>query len=149
MATTSLMPLHVGKERDAKQAIRSIIGYVNNPDKTQNGELVTGYECAPQTFEGQFILARREYLQTTGRTPKKSDVIAYHLRQSLAPGEITPEEANRIGQELAEQFTHGHHAFIVATHTDKKHVHNHIIWNAITLDCDRKFRNFWGKFQKG
>lgn len=71
-------------------------------------------------------------------------MIAYHLRQSFVPGEITPEEANRLGQELARRFTKGNNAFIVCTHIDKAHIHNHIIWNSVNLDCDRKFRNFWG-----
>ncbi len=71
-------------------------------------------------------------------------MIAYHLRQSFAPGEITPEEANRLGQELARRFTKGQNAFIVATNTDKAHIHNHIIISAVNLDSDRKLRNFWG-----
>ena len=83
-------------------------------------------------------------MQRTGRRRGRDDVIAYHLRQSFLPGEITPEEANRLGQELARRFTKGQHAFIVATHTDKHHVHNHIIISAVNLDCERKFRNFWG-----
>ena len=58
--------------------------------------------------------------------------------------QITAEEANRLGVEMARRFTKGHHAFIVCTHIDKAHVHNHIIWSAVNLDCDRKFRNFWG-----
>ena len=70
-------------------------------------------------------------------------MIAYHVRQSFVPGEITPEEANRLGVEFARRFTKGKHAFVVCTHIDKAHVHNHIIWNSVTLDCDRKFRNFW------
>ena len=72
------------------------------------------------------------------------DVIAYHVRQSFLPGEITPEEANRLGVEFAKQFTKGNHAFVVCTHIDKSHIHNHIIWSSVNLDCDRKFRNFWG-----
>lgn len=71
-------------------------------------------------------------------------MIAYHVRQSFAPGEITPEEANRLGVEFAKRFTKGKHAFVVCTHIDKAHTHNHIIWSSVTLDCDRKFRNFWG-----
>ena len=71
-------------------------------------------------------------------------MIAYHLRQSFAPGEITPEEANRLGYELAVRFTKGDHAFIVATHTDRHHIHNHIIFSAVNLDYDRKFRDFQG-----
>ena len=69
-------------------------------------------------------------------------MIAYHLRQSFAPGEITPEEANRLGHELARRFTKANNAFIVATHTDKHHIHNHIIVSAVTLDRTRKFRDF-------
>ena len=71
-------------------------------------------------------------------------MIAYHLRQSFRPGEITKEEANRLGCELARRFTKGNHAFIVCTHIDKAHIHNHIIWNSTALDESRKFRNFWG-----
>lgn len=144
MATTNLMPLHVGKNRTANRAIREIIGYVENPDKTENGQYVTGFECDPRTAGAEFMLAKREYIELTGRVRGKDDVIAYHLRQSFVPGEITPEEANRIGQELARRFTHGGHAFIVATHTDQHHIHNHIIWNSVALNCSRKFRNFWG-----
>jgi len=144
MATTNLMPLHVGKGRTANRAVREIIGYVENPEKTENGQYVTGFECDPRTAGAEFMLAKREYIELTGRVRGKDDVIAYHLRQSFVPGEITPEEANRIGQELAGRFTHGGHAFIVATHTDKHHIHNHIIWNSVALDCNRKFRNFWG-----
>ena len=71
------------------------------------------------------------------------DVIAYQIRQSFKPGEITPEEANAIGYELAMKFTKGEYAFIVATHTDKAHIHNHIIFNSTNLACDRKFKNFF------
>ena len=72
------------------------------------------------------------------------DVIAYHVRQSFHPGEITPEEANRLGVEFAKRFTKGNHAFVVCTHIDKSHIHNHIIWSSVSLEYDRKFRNFWG-----
>lgn len=75
---------------------------------------------------------------------EKNEVIAYQVRQSFQPGEVTPEEANRIGYELAERFLKGDYAFIVATHTDRRHIHNHIIWNSTALNCDHKFRNFLG-----
>lgn len=71
------------------------------------------------------------------------NVIAYHLRQSFKPGEITPERANKIGYELAMRLTKGQHPFIVCTHIDKAHIHSHIVFSAINLDCTRKFRNFW------
>ena len=144
MATTRLIPLHTGKGRNFSKAIRNVIGYVSNPKKTHQGELVTGFGCNPETADGEFLLMKREYIAQTGRLRRKDDVIAYHLRQSFMPGEITPEEANRIGCELAKRFTHGQHAYVVATHEDRRHVHSHIIISAVNLDCDRKFRNFWG-----
>lgn len=143
MATTRLIPLHTGKGRNFSKAIRNVIGYVSNPKKTHQGELVTGFGCNPETADGEFLLMKREYIAQTGRHRGKDDVIAYHLRQSFVPGEITPEEANRIGCELAKRFTHGQHAYVVATHEDRRHVHSHII-SAVNLDSDRKFRNFWG-----
>ena len=83
----------------------------------------------------------RQYELVTGRR-QKSDVIAYQIRQSFKPGEITAEEANKVGYELAMRFTKGKYAFIVATHTDRKHIHNHIIYNSTALDSTRKFRDF-------
>ena len=144
MATTRLIPLHTGKGRNFSKAIRNVIGYVSNPKKTHQGELVTGFGCNPETADGEFLLMKREYIAQTGRLRGKDDVIAYHLRQSFVPGEITPEEANRIGCELAKRFTHGQHAYVVATHEDRRHVHSHIIFSAVNLDCDRKFRDFLG-----
>ena len=142
MATTRLIPLHAGKGRKAGQAIRQTIQYVINPSKTECGEWITSYACDHRTADMEFMLSKREYIAKTGRIRGKDDVIAYHLRQSFVPGEITPQEANRLGQELARRFTHGEHAFIVATHTDKKHIHNHIVFHSVNLDCDRKFRDF-------
>ena len=144
MATTNLIPLHPGKDGRMDKAIYRVIGYVENPNKTRNGDLITGYECDPHTAAGEFALDKKKYLMRTGRVRGSDDVIAYHLRQSFAPGEITPEEANRLGYELAMRFTKGDHAFIVATHTDRHHIHNHIIFSAVNLDCDRKFRDFQG-----
>ena len=144
MATTRIMPLHIGKGRTESQAISDIIDYVANPQKTDNGKLITGYGCDSRTADAEFLLAKRQYIAATGRVRGTDDVIAYHVRQSFKPGEITPEEANRLGVEFAKRFTKGNHAFVVCTHIDKSHVHNHIIWSAVNTDCDRKFRNFWG-----
>ena len=144
MATTRIMPLHVGKGRTESRAISDIIDYVANPQKTDGGKLITGFACDSRVADAEFMLAKRQYIAATGRVRGKDDVIAYHVRQSFAPGEITPEEANRLGVEFAKRFTKGKHAFVVCTHIDKAHVHNHIIWSSVTLDCDRKFRNFWG-----
>jgi hypothetical protein len=144
MATTRIMPLHIGKGRTESQAVSDIIDYVSNPQKTDNGRLVTGFACDSRVADAEFLLAEREYISTTGRVRGADDVLAYYVRQSFVPGEITPEEANRLGVEFAKRFTKGNHAFVVCTHIDKFHIHNHIIWNAVNLNCGRKFRNFWG-----
>ena len=144
MATTRIMPLHVGKGRTESRAISDVIDYVANPQKTDNGKLITGYACDSRTADAEFLLAKRQYIAATGRVRGTDDVIAYHVRQSFRPGEITPEEANRLGVEFAKRFTKGNHAFVVCTHIDKAHVHNHIIWSSVSLEYDRKFRNFWG-----
>ena len=149
MATTRIMPLHIGKGRTESRAISKIIDYVANPQKTDHGRLITGYECDSRVADAEFMLAKRQYIAATGRVRGADDVIAYHVRQSFCPGEITPEEANRLGVEFAKRFTKGKHAFIVCTHIDKAHVHNHIIWSSVNLDCDRKFRNFWGSITDG
>lgn len=137
------MPLHIGKRQTTSTAIAKIIDYAENPQKTDNGKLITGYECDTVTADAEFAFSKKQYLQLTGRRRGKDDVIGYHLRQSFLPGEITPEEANQIGYELAMKLTKGNHAFVVCTHIDKHHVHNHIIINSVDLDCRRKFRNFW------
>ena len=144
MATTRIMSLHTGKGRTVGKAIQDIIDYVENPDKTDGGRLISSYQCDSRIADAEFLLSKRQYLAKTGRKRGADDVIAYTIRQSFVPGEITPEEANRLGYELARRFTKGKHAFIVCTHVDKAHIHNHIIWNSTTLDHDRKFRDFLG-----
>ena len=106
-----------------------------NPQKTDHGRLITGYECDSRVADAEFMLAKRQYIAATGRVRGADDVIAYHVRQSFFPGEITPEEANRLGVEFAKRFTKGKHAFIVCTHIDKAHVHNHIIWSSSDTLC--------------
>lgn len=122
MATTRIVPLHVGKGRTESRTISDIIDYVANPKKTDNGRLITGYACDSRTADAEFLLAKRQYIAATGRVCGADDVIAYHVRQSFRPGEITPEEANRLGVEFAERFTKGNHAFVVCTHIDKSHI---------------------------
>lgn len=100
MATTRLMPLHTGKGRTVGTAIADILDYVKNPQKTDNGRLITGWQCDSRVADAEFLLSKRQYAALTGRTRGEDDVIAYHVRQSFVPGEITPEEANRIGVEI-------------------------------------------------
>ena len=142
MAATRLIPMHVNKGKTIAQSLGDRTDYAKNPEKTDKGELVTGYQCDPMTVDEEFMLSKRQYEQITGRR-QRHEVIAYQIRQSFKPGEITPEEANRLGQELALRFTKGKYAFIVATHTDQAHVHNHIVFNSTSIEGTRKFKNFW------
>ena len=142
MAATRLIPMHVNKGKTLAQSLGDRTDYAKNPEKTDKGELVTGYQCDPVTVDEEFLLSKRQYEQITGRR-QRHEVIAYQIRQSFKPGEITPEEANRLGQELALRFTKGKYAFIVATHTNRAHVHNHIVFNSTSIDGTRKFKNFW------
>lgn len=142
MAATRLIPMHVNKGKTLAQSLGDRTDYAKNPEKTDKGELVTGYQCDPMTVDEEFMLSKRQYEQITGRR-QRHEVIAYQIRQSFKPGEITSEEANRLGQELALRFTKGKYAFIVATHTDRAHVHNHIVFNSTSIDGTRKFKNFW------
>ena len=141
MAATRLIALHKNKGKSVAACLKSRTDYAQNPDKTNKGELVSSYECSPLTADEEFMLSKRQYELMTGRR-QKSDVIAYQIRQSFKPGEITAEEANKVGYELAMRFTKGKYAFIVATHTDREHIHNHIIYNSTALDSTRKFRDF-------
>jgi hypothetical protein len=144
MATTRITPLHTGKGRSVAKALKDSIDYMENPLKTDNGEWISSYECDARTADSEFLLSKQKYFALTGRDQGKNDVIGYHVRQSFPHGEVTPEEANRIGHELAMRFTKGKYAYIVCTHTDKAHIHSHIIWNSTALDCKGKFRNFIG-----
>lgn len=140
-----MLQRHTNEGESIAEAIRDCLDYGKNPEKTEDGKYISSYECDPATVAAEFLLAKASYKAMTGREQKKgSDVLCYQIRQSFYPGEITPEEANRISYELAMRWTKGRHAFIVTTHTDKQHIHSHIYYNSTTLDCTRKFRNFWG-----
>ena len=144
MATTRLITHHISKGETIASSLKDRLDYGKDPDKTQDGQLISSYECDHQTADAEFLLSRAKYKAVTGREQKReADVLCYQIRQSFAPGEITPEEANRVGYETAMRWTKGKHAFFVATHTDKKHIHNHIYYNPVSLDYTRKFRDFW------
>ena len=143
MATTWIKPLKVGKNKKMSSVISDIIDYVKNPEKTDDGKLISSFACDSRVADEQFLMTKRDYNHITNRKQGKREVIAYHIRQSFKPGEVDAETANKIGYELAKSFTKGNHAFVVATHIDKKHIHNHIIFNSTALSGDRKFKNFW------
>ena len=143
MAATRLIAMHIQKNRSLQQCIKDRTDYAENGEKTEGGKFISAYECDPETVDREFAVLKNEYARITGRPQHDNDIIAYQIRQSFKPGEITPEEANKIGYETAMRWTKGNHAFIVATHVDKNHIHNHIIYNSTNLDASRKFHNFF------
>ena len=142
MAVTRIIPIRGSKGQSVIRSLTERTDYVKNPEKTGNGSLVYAYGCTPQLVAAEFALSKRQYAQRTGRNAP--GVIAYHIRQSFKPGEITPEEANLVGRELAERFLKGKHAYIICTHTDRQHIHNHIVFNSTTIDGTAKFHDFLG-----
>ena len=103
--------------------LKDRIDYDKNPDKTKGGLLVSSYQCSADTAWQEFALSKQIYEAETGRKrdPEK-DVISYLIIQSFKPGEISPEDANKLGYQLALEFTGGQHQFLVATHVDKRHM---------------------------
>ena len=142
MATTWIKSLKVGRRQARSSVVANIIDYVKNPQKTDDGRLISSYSCDSRVADDEFMLSKKEYEHITGRNQGRREVIAYHIRQSFKPGEVDAETANKIGYDLAMSFTKGQHAFFVTTHIDRKHIHNHIIFNSTAITCDRKFDNF-------
>ena len=144
MAVSDLLPRKSMGSRSRSQTLHDRLDYDQKKEKTKDGELVSSYMCSPETAAEEFEMSKLLYEAATGRSqPKERDIIAYRIIQSFKPGEITPEEANRLGYELAMKFTKGKHQFLVSTHTDKAHIHNHIEFNSTNLECDGKFNNFY------
>ncbi len=126
-ATTYFRPRHIDKGRSILATLKQSLDYGKNPKKMRDGFLISSYECDPATADTEFLLAKRQYYYITGREQKRDkDILLYQIRQAFKPREITAEEANRIGYELAMRFTKGRHAFIITTHEDKHHIHSHI-----------------------
>lgn len=124
-----------------KSTLSKAVLYIENPDKTEGQALVSGYNCEPQTapvdFEMTSILAHK----ARNLKRKKSGNLAYHLIQSFSPEDaVTPEQAHELGKKLAFEFTGGKNEFVIATHIDKGHIHNHIILNAVSFYDYKKLR---------
>ena len=114
LAATRLIALHKNKGKSVVACLKSRTDYAQNPEKTEQGELVSSYECSPLTVDEEFMLSKRQYELMTGRS-QKNDVIAYQIRQSFKHGEITAEEANKVGYELAMRFTKGKYGCKIAS----------------------------------
>ena len=140
MAISSLYPRKTMRNR--RRFMMDRLDYDQKAEKTIDGELVSSYMCLPESAAEEFEASKKLYFQLTGRRQDPAhDVLMYRIIQSFKPGEITPEEANRIGYELAMKFTGGQHQFVVSTHVDKAHIHTHIEFNSTNLNCDGKFRD--------
>ena len=130
------------RNRTRQQSMADRHDYDQKAEKTQNGELVSSFMCSPETAAEEFEISKQLYHQITGRKQSpEHDIIMYRIIQSFKPGEISPEDANRLGYELAMKFTRGQHQFVVSTHVDKAHIHTHIEFNSTNLNCDAKFQN--------
>ena len=104
---------------------------------------VSAYLCDPASAHAEFLLTKSQYQAETGRAVERG-ALFFQIRQAFPPGEVTPEEANKIGYETAMRWTKGKYQFFVCTHIDKGHLHNHIYFNSTAFDCSRKFHNFIG-----
>ena len=136
-----------------KKYRKSLIKYILNPDKTEQLKLVSdfgmsnyldfpSYEELVEMYHANFVNNDRLYDSRNDRQQiKQTKIHAHHLIQSFSPEDkLTPEEINRIGYETIKELTGGNFRFIVTTHTDKDHIHNHILINSIDLNSDKKLR---------
>ena len=104
---------------------------------------MSSYLCDPATAHAEFMVVKNQYEGETDRKAERG-ALCYQIRQAFPQGEVTVEEANRIGYETAMRWTKGKYQFFVCTHIDKGHIHNHIYYNSTAYDRSRKFRNFIG-----
>lgn len=118
--------------------IRSTVGkaleYILNPEKTDEMLLVSSFACSPETADMEFAWTREQ-------AASSGNQLARHFIQSFEPGEATPEQAHEIGMRLMEEILGGRFEFVLATHVDKGHIHNHAIWNAVSFADHKKYRS--------
>lgn len=122
----------VTKIREIMQTIEAAVEYISNAEKTDNNVLVSSFACSPSSASLEFKLTRELNKGT-------SDTLARHVIQSFAPDEVTPEQAHEIGIRLADELLKGEYEYVIATHIDKKNIHNHIIFNEINFVNGRTF----------
>ena len=140
IATTYIRPYKVAAGKTAVQTMEDRFAYGLNPKKIG---AVSAYLCDPSSAPAEFLLTKSQYQAETGRAVERG-ALFFQIRQAFPPGEVTPEEANKIGYETAMRWTKGKYQFFVCTHIDKGHPHNHIYFNSTAQDCSRKFHNFIG-----
>lgn len=124
MAVTKIHPI--------KSTLKKALDYIENPAKTDEKMLVSSFACSYETADIEFELLLSQAMQ-------KGNNLAHHLIQSFAPGETTPEQAHEIGRQLADEVLQGKYPYVLTTHIDKGHVHNHIIFCAVDMVNQRKY----------
>ncbi|MCK3881667.1 relaxase/mobilization nuclease domain-containing protein [Streptococcus suis] len=147
MVVTKHFAVHSTKYR------KSLIKYILNPEKTKKLKLVSdfcmsnyldfpSYEELVEMYQANLTNNDRLYDSRNDRQQlKQTKIHAHHLIQSFSPEDkLTPEEINRIGYETIKELTGGNFRFIITTHTDKDHIHNHILINSVDLNSDKKLR---------
>jgi len=122
----------VTKIKPVKSALKQRLEYVQNPAKTDGKMLVSSFGCSYET-------ADIEFENTLSRALEKGNNLAHHLIQSFEPGESTPEQAHEIGRRLADEITKGRHEYVLTTHIDKGHIHNHLIFCAASFIDYKKY----------
>ena len=131
----------VTKIKPVKSTLSKALDYIQNPDKTDGKMLVSSFGCAYETADIEF-----EY--TLSQALQKGNNLAFHLIQSFEPGEVDYQKAHEIGKQLADAVTKGQHEYVLTTHIDKGHVHNHIIFCAVNFVDHHKYnsnkRSYYG-----
>lgn len=131
----------VTKIKPVKSTLSKALDYIQNPDKTDGKMLVSSFGCSYETADIEF-----EY--TLSQAFQKGNNLAFHLIQSFEPGEVDYETAHKIGRQLADAVTKGQHEYVLTTHIDKGHVHNHIIFCAVNFVDHHKYnsnkRSYYG-----
>ena len=124
----------VTKTHPIKSTLKAAIDYICNPAKTDGSLLISAYGCSAETADIEFAWTRRHAID-------KGENLGRHLIQAFAPGEVTPEEAHQIGLELAKEILGGKYEFVLTTHIDRGHIHNHVIWNAVSFTDHRHYHS--------
>ena len=116
----------ITKTHPIKSTLKAAIDYICNPAKTDGKLLVSSFGCAAETADIEFSWTRRHAID-------KGANLGRHLIQAFEPGEVSPEEAHEIGMQLAQEILGGKYEFALTTHVDKDHIHNHLIFNAVSF----------------
>ena len=124
----------VTKTHPIKSTLKAAIDYICNPSKTDGSLLISAYGCSAETADIEFAWTRRHAID-------KGENLGRHLIQAFAPGEVTSEEAHQIGLELAKEILGGKYEFVLTTHIDRGHIHNHVIWNAVSFTDHKHYHS--------